>query len=794
MREIIGKRGFVLFISLFSLIVFNATASAMNATLTWDANTDSRVAGYKVYYGTASGIYLAAMDVGKQTSYSLTNLPDQTHYFTVTAYDGSGNESAYADEASKTPPPDTAAPLISSINVSGITTAAATITWGTDEGADTQVQYGTTTTYGSSTTLATAKVTVHSQSLSGLQPSTLYHYRVLSRDAAGNLATSLDNTFTTAAIVILPPPPVVTPSPSSGTVTLSPMTDTYLNVDTSVNNADVTLNTYTWPANQAANAILMEFSLSALPAGAVIQSATLNLSLVEADTEAEPTYTVTVHKLINKNPDLTQATGYSYDGINSWTANDCCANSVPLAQADISAAYDTKAIDKTLGVKRWDMTQMVKEWIAGPATNYGLLLNSDTTKGADRYRFFGSMENPNASLRPSLTIIYTAADTTPPVLSGMAAGGIGGLAATIRWTSNEPATSQVEYGTTTAYGSRSLLDVTLLNAHSVLLAGLNPLTTYHYRVLSRDASGNTAASGDATFTTTLLPDLSSPSVPTGLTATAASQSLVNLVWKASTDNVAVAGYRIYRNGAQVGTTTSLNYADTGLSASTTYNYTLSAYDAAGNASPQTAAVSATTSASSSAIRLTLTPTMDSYLNVDSSVNNTDATLNTYTWPDNQIANVALMKFDLKSLPPGAIIQSATLYLSLVEADTEAEPTYMVSVHKLINKNPDLTQATGYTYDGINSWTANNCCADNIPLAQGDISAAYDTKAIDKVLGRKSWNVTAIIQNWMSSPATNYGLLLNSDATKGSDRYRYFASMENPNASLRPSLRIYYLLP
>ncbi|WDT77653.1 MAG: DNRLRE domain-containing protein [Candidatus Manganitrophus sp.] len=204
-----------------------------------------------------------------------------------------------------------------------------------------------------------------------------------------------------------PPPCFLPPSSTPATVRLSPAADTFLNVDTSVNNAEPTLNTYTWPANRVANAVLMKFALSSLPAGAVIQSATLNLALVESDATATATYSIGVHKIINRNPDLARATGMTYNGTNAWTANSCCADNVPLAQADISAAYDTEAINKTLGYKVWDITAMVREWMSSPASNFGLLVNSDASKGADRYRFFASMEHPTASLRPYLSVTYT---------------------------------------------------------------------------------------------------------------------------------------------------------------------------------------------------------------------------------------------------------------------------------------------------------------------------------------------------------------------------------------------------
>ncbi|MCR4294630.1 MAG: Ig-like domain-containing protein, partial [Elusimicrobia bacterium] len=99
-------------------------------------------------------------------------------------------------------PSDTTPPSISAIAPSGITTSGASIAWTTNEASDSQVEYGPTTSYGLSTPLNTTRVTAHSAALSGLSASTLYHYRVKSRDAAGNLATSADQTLTTLAAAI----------------------------------------------------------------------------------------------------------------------------------------------------------------------------------------------------------------------------------------------------------------------------------------------------------------------------------------------------------------------------------------------------------------------------------------------------------------------------------------------------------------------------------------------------------------------------------------------------------------
>src|SRR5436853_419634 len=79
-------------------------------------------------------------------------------------------------------------------------------------------------------------------------------------------------------------------------------------------------------------------------------------------------------------------------------------------------------------------------------------------------------------------------------------------------------------------------------------------------------------------------DTSAPSTPTGLTASNLTQTSITLTWSASSDNIAVSGYTVYRSGVQIGTTTSRIYAFTGLSCSTSSTLGVSAYDAAGNVS------------------------------------------------------------------------------------------------------------------------------------------------------------------------------------------------------------------
>jgi chitodextrinase len=110
---------------------------------------------------------------------------------------------------------------------------------------------------------------------------------------------------------------------------------------------------------------------------------------------------------------------------------------------------------------------------------------------------------------------------------------------------------------------------------------------------------NGCSSTSGTSTPTALPpstaDTTPPSAPTGLTATGVSDTQVNLAWTASTDNVGISGYKVFSNGAQIGTTPNTSYQVTGLSGGAAYSYTVAAYDAAGNTSAQSSSVAITMS-------------------------------------------------------------------------------------------------------------------------------------------------------------------------------------------------------
>ncbi|MEF2968419.1 lytic polysaccharide monooxygenase [Paenibacillus sp. M1] len=137
------------------------------------------------------------------------------------------------------------------------------------------------------------------------------------------------------------------------------------------------------------------------------------------------------------------------------------------------------------------------------------------------------------------------------------------------------------------------------------VTGLAANTAYTFQVKAVDAAGN-LSSGSNTVSVTTNPaasDTSPPTAPGSLTVQGTpTSSSVSLAWTASTDNVGVTGYRIYRGTALAGTVsgTTTTYTVTGLSASTAYTFTVRAVDAAGNESAASNSVSATTAAAPAA--------------------------------------------------------------------------------------------------------------------------------------------------------------------------------------------------
>ncbi len=125
---------------------------------------------------------------------------------------------------------------------------------------------------------------------------------------------------------------------------------------------------------------------------------------------------------------------------------------------------------------------------------------------------------------------------------------------------------------------------------------LAPGTAYSYTVKARDFAGHSSAASAAASATTLAVDVSAPTAPSGLAVADVSEGSVDLAWGASSEDRALDGYLIYRDGVLVGTTRATAYQDTELRPGRAYAYTVKAKDASGNVSAPSNVVEAMTEA------------------------------------------------------------------------------------------------------------------------------------------------------------------------------------------------------
>lgn len=191
----------------------------------------------------------------------------------------------------------------------------------------------------------------------------------------------------------------------------------------------------------------------------------------------------------------------------------------------------------------------------------------------------------------------TSADTTPPTQpTGVTVTAISSSAILVYWTASTDNTAVDHYVL-----SRTDAGVTVTPSNPIVTgtmsadSGLSQGVQYCYTVTAYDAAGNASTASASKCAT--IADSTAPTTPTNVTATATSTSAITVSWTASTDNVGVTGYDVYRGTTKVGSSvTGISFGDSGLSAGTKYCYTVQARDAAGNVSAASSSMCATTQA------------------------------------------------------------------------------------------------------------------------------------------------------------------------------------------------------
>jgi fibronectin type 3 domain-containing protein len=192
----------------------------------------------------------------------------------------------------------------------------------------------------------------------------------------------------------------------------------------------------------------------------------------------------------------------------------------------------------------------------------------------------------NHSARSAPAIATTLDDIPPATPGALAATSTSPTAVAISWSASTDNVGVTGYDVIRDGVALVAVGPSALSYLDTVASG----STHTYTVDAFDAAGNHSATPTPISVTTSTADTTPPTMPAGLTGTAVGSTKVNLAWNASADNVGVAGYTVYRNGAVLTTVgaTVLTYSDAAVTQSTNYTYSVDAFDAAGNHSAQSA--------------------------------------------------------------------------------------------------------------------------------------------------------------------------------------------------------------
>ncbi|MFA6961193.1 MAG: fibronectin type III domain-containing protein [Opitutaceae bacterium] len=655
-------------------------------TLTWSASTDNvGVTGYDIFkngvqIGTAATLNYAVTGLAPLTGYSMT----------VKARDAAGNVSADSAALSVTTTADTAAPTApTGLSASAVATTGFTLSWvaSTDNVAVTDYDiFKDGVQIGSSATLT--------YDVSGLAPLTAYNMTVKARDAAGNVsAASQALSITTLADTAAPAAPT----------------------GLAASNLGLTSFTLSWSA-AADNVAVTGYDVFQ---GGVLIGSTPTLDFTVVNLTADTAYAMTV-----KAKDAAANVSAASTVLTVTTPADVEAPSVPtgLVASDLGAAGFTitwSASTDNVAVAGYDIFQDGVQVGSSTAPSYSvtgldpLTGYSMTVKARDAA---GNLSAASAALS-----VTTTADTAAPTVPiGLSATAVATTSFTLNWlisTDNVAVSSYAVFKNDVQIGSSSSL------AYAV--GGLSPLTAYNMTVKAVDAAGNLSAASTVLVVTTTA-DTAAPVQPSGLVSSSVAMTSFTLSWNISTDNVGVTGYDIYKNGVQIGSSVSPDYAVTGLTPGTVYTMTVTARDAAGNVSTASAVLPVTTVADTAA------PSVPSGFAVSA----LDTTSFTLSWAPS-LDNIGTIGYDIfkngqflgTTLTPSYAVTGLaplTAYNMTVMAKDAAGNVTAASAVQSVTTAPDTaapTAPTNVTASGITAtgfilnWVAST---DNVAVTAYDI--------------------------------------------------------------------------
>lgn len=423
----------------------------------------------------------------------------QQYYWRVGSYDTSSesqNSPSYAAAVTLTPKGTFTQPasLASDPTVSGVTTKKATITWVTNRASDTKVQYGTAPgSYFDEEPSNSTQSASHTIALTNLSPGTTYYYRAKWTDEDGNTGVSEESTFSTDSAPTVTDPKVISVGLDSATISFTTSGASSAKIfygETTAFGGVVTVATSTSEAGYTVTLIGLDDGTKYY----------YKINTFDSEDEEYEGNALTFETL--PRPRITGVRVQQVKGtaqptiLVSWSTNTEVSSIVTyFPEGNSAGARDEVNVALTDG----EHQMVVRGLLAN--TNYTIIV-----KGRDK------LGNEAVSDSQRVT---TATDTRPPAISNLKVEGSiqantdGPSTAqlVVSWDTDEPSTSQVEYGegTGTTYAQKSQEDSSLTFNHVVIISGLTPSKVYHLRALSIDDADNLGASID---TVTITPKAS----------------------------------------------------------------------------------------------------------------------------------------------------------------------------------------------------------------------------------------------------------------------------------------------
>ncbi len=409
-------------------------------------------------------------------------------------------------------PADTTPPVISGVMQASVMPTSASFVWSTDELATATFKYGTTESYDQTATLDASQTTMHTATITGLTPATLYYYCITATDSSNNTSSSCGHSFTTEAEET----PADTNPPTITSVSVSNITE---------NSADIT-----WTTDEVADGYV-EYGTT---------------SSYGSQTELVTDYT-TDH--MNTLSGLAPDTEYFYrvvssDGVGNTakstennfttqtTQNEPAPEPEPAPADPEPTAEEPTTVEPAVisGVEVVNVTAdsatitWVTDVLADSQVNYGnsselgtLTPLDETLKTSHSITITGLTENTayyfkviskpagttvkTTSVLHDFTTLEVPQETVAPAeIVSITQDSITTTTASISAITDKATTSYIEYGITTGYGQVTPTTVSS-TSHTYNMLNLSPDTTYQYRVVFTDKTGNVTYSEDLSFTT-----------------------------------------------------------------------------------------------------------------------------------------------------------------------------------------------------------------------------------------------------------------------------------------------------